>query len=744
VETAAVPERGRRARRLAWSALVRLELPLLAIWVGAGIGLASITGRVADWFVMTDELLYERLAISVAHLGSPLPHVRGELIPNGSQLYPLVIAPVFRHGYVPGSLHDAHVLNAFVMTSAAIPAFLLARSVTQRRIPAYLVALFSVWVPWMVFASFLLTEVAAYPAFLWALLGLQHATTGRRPRADVLALGGIALATLARTQFGVLVAVLAVTVIAHELAFADGRGVRRLRSAARGILDGHPVLVAAYALLAFAAMVLTATGRFSDTLGTYAQAVEGNIFPHHFVPALAEHVAMIALGTGVLPFLVGTGWLAGNLVRTDSRERQAFAALGATTIVVLALEVTSFDLRFGGGVVRERYLFYVVPVVLVALAAACTDRRWPRWSLAVPVAVVAYGFSQAGLPTFEKLNIDTPISVLDDKILALAHSVGRAQAALIVATIVLAALFVEASLLMRRTHLAAALALLVALALPAETAYAFSRLFDVNGTSGRPLTLDQGVVFSWLDRTVGPDASVTMVPYPSNYADYWASVGWWWDLEFWNESVDRAAYLPGQFLWTPSTFPRVMLRFDPKTGLANASPSPYVVQGGKETRFWIAGESAAGSPDTRDSSIVRAGEPWRAAWLTYGMYDDGWTRPHRVARVRLFGFAGQTHPVIRTLTLGIQAPVASRPFTVVSNRKTVRGLANGGDRVLAVVTACVPAGGFTDVTIRTPDASPTYGDPRNEATNGLPRLAGLHLTEIAEADEIGPRCRVSR
>ena len=62
------------------------------------IGLAAITGRVVDWFVMTDELLYERLAISVAHLGSPLPHVRGELIPNGSQLYPLLIAPVFRHG----------------------------------------------------------------------------------------------------------------------------------------------------------------------------------------------------------------------------------------------------------------------------------------------------------------------------------------------------------------------------------------------------------------------------------------------------------------------------------------------------------------------------------------------------------------------------------------------------------------------------------------------------------------------
>jgi hypothetical protein len=47
---------------------------------------------------MTDELLYERLAISIAQLQSPLPRVHGDLIPNVSQLYPLLLAPVFRHG----------------------------------------------------------------------------------------------------------------------------------------------------------------------------------------------------------------------------------------------------------------------------------------------------------------------------------------------------------------------------------------------------------------------------------------------------------------------------------------------------------------------------------------------------------------------------------------------------------------------------------------------------------------------
>ena len=46
------------------------------------------------------------------------------------------------------------------------------------------------------------------------------------------------------------------------------------------------------------------------------------------------------------------------------------------------------------------------------------------------------------------------------------------------------------------------LCVLLLVALPAETGYAFKRLFAVNGTSGLPLTLDQSIVFGWVDRTI--------------------------------------------------------------------------------------------------------------------------------------------------------------------------------------------------------------------------------------------------
>ena len=186
--------------RLLLAAALRVELPMVGLWLALGAGLAAVTSRVVDWYVMTDELLYERLAISIARLHSPLPRVHGELIANVNQLYPFLLAPFFRHGLVPAALHDSHVLNAFVMSSASIPAVLLSRRVTERRSLSYLVATLSVCIPWIALSSFLLTEVVAYPSFLWAVLGLQRAAVSPRARNDVLALAAVAIAILARTQ----------------------------------------------------------------------------------------------------------------------------------------------------------------------------------------------------------------------------------------------------------------------------------------------------------------------------------------------------------------------------------------------------------------------------------------------------------------------------------------------------------------------------------------------------------------
>ena len=76
-------------------------LPLAALWAVLAAGLAAVTSQVADWYVMTDELLYERLALGISQLHSPLPHIHDELIGNVNQLYPLLLAPLFHDVLVP-------------------------------------------------------------------------------------------------------------------------------------------------------------------------------------------------------------------------------------------------------------------------------------------------------------------------------------------------------------------------------------------------------------------------------------------------------------------------------------------------------------------------------------------------------------------------------------------------------------------------------------------------------------------
>ena len=73
------------------------------------------------------------------------------------------------------------------MTSAAIPAFLLGRRVTGRRWAAYLLALLAVCTPWIVYSTVVLTDVVAYPAFLWrstCSTGRGVAVGAKRPARD--------------------------------------------------------------------------------------------------------------------------------------------------------------------------------------------------------------------------------------------------------------------------------------------------------------------------------------------------------------------------------------------------------------------------------------------------------------------------------------------------------------------------------------------------------------------------------
>jgi hypothetical protein len=678
-------------------------LPVLAIWAGTAVALSIPARRVVDWFVMSDELFYERLAFSVARTGSPLPMLRGVRVPTANQLYPVLLGAVSGDGLVPTFLRHAHTFNAVLMTSAAVPAYLIARRALRTLASAYAAAALSVLVPWLVLASFVLSEAGAYPAFLWAVYLLVRAVDRPSATADAAAIGGIVLAFLARTQFAFLVVVALAAILVKE------RGIRA--SIAR-----HRLLAGAGAAGLLVALVLAAAGH--DVFGAYNAATQGTLVGSGFGRALLEHCAQLALGLALLPPVLGAAWLGA------SARRSGAALVSVLAVAALVLEVTSFDERFGGGLPRDRYLFYAAPLLLIGFVGAVEDRKTPLWSLAVPVVLVVAGLALSPLPEFGKFNVDMPVATLDEYVRA--HG-GRVT--LVAATLLLLANFLLARHVVRREIVAVVLVLATAAALAGETVYGFDRLFTANATAGRPLTVPQGNVFDWVDRTVGTDAGVTMVPYAQIISDYWSTAAFWWDLEFWNRSVTRAAYPGNRFAEIQTTFPRLDLSFDPTSGRASISPTRYVAESDRESRFRIVGPTVS---VTRDVRLIDAGSSWDAAWTTSGLDDDGFTVPGRTGTLRVYPARGQRRALRRFVTIrfvavtgGLRVRVGSAPPVPVAQR---------ANRDVST-SVCVPATRAASVPIQGLGSGRVYGDLGSPAGIGGSRIRGVQVERISLADE---------
>jgi len=221
-----------------------------------------------------------------------------------------------------------------------------------------------------------------------------------------------------------------------------------------------------------------------------------------------------------------------------------------------------------------------------------------------------------------------------------------------------------------------------------------------------------------------------MLPYPFDPGDFQASEAYWWDLEFWNESVGHAAFFPGEFDATPSTFPPLDLRFNPETGYANISPSRYLLQLVDDSRFRMDGAIAL---TNRGAFLIDTGQSrWRADWITLGLFDDGWTLPGVAGRLRVFPTPGQSSPTLRTVAITFNSPVQGRRVELISNAGVWRGrISASGSGTSASVTVCGPAHGYTDVRIIVKGSSPIpYGDMRNINTFGTYRTGGVLVSNV--------------
>lgn len=663
---------------------------LVVLWLAGSAALALLfSGRIQDWSVMTDELLYAKLATSIAETLSPLPSVHGTAIGVYNQLYPLLLAPLYGTLSPPDAFRAAHVLNAFVMASAAFPAYLLARQVVGR-VWSVAVAALSILVPWMILTGFVMTEVVAYPAFLWAMLGLQLATAEPSPRRDLLAGGALALAGLARTQFLALVLVLPVAILGHEI--VDARSVRR---GARAAFEKHRVLAALYAVGAVLTAIVAVVDSAGGVLGVYAVTVEeGSFVPSGIWSVAARHLDAVAIGSGLVPLLLGGGWALATVVRPRSKRAHALATLTLVTTVALTFEVASFGVRFGADVVRDRYLFYVVPLLLVGTAAALAGASRARHvAVGVSALTIFFAATAAGLPftTYPGVWIDSPASVLNDLLIEQSGELGTgtfvALLGLFVGLVLVLGLLLAPRALFAPVVIGA-LAVFSVLTLESE----MDRILESAGLSGRPLAESPGVVLDWVDSVVPPGEEAALVGFPISTAWDTTAIRWW-DAELWNRRVAHAYVAPdSNFTYTP--FPLEELEVDWETGLVRDTENAprYHLAAPGDSRFRFAGSLVGRNV----GMVVRAVErPYRALWATRGLDTDGWTRPGRPAVIRVYGAGG----TLVSVTVRAHDSAPAGYVLETGGVRRVGALAPGSART-EVLEICVPAAGFAELRLR--------------------------------------------
>ena len=156
---------------------------LLGLVVVAAATFRLLLGRAAtEPRVFGDELVYSGLAKGFALEGQPL--FRGAVDLAHSMLYPLLIAPAHVLGGDGARAFElTKAMNAIVVASAAVPAYLLARRVVTPLF-ALAVAFLVAFEPWTAYASLVMTESLFLPAFTAFVLllarMLDRPTLGRQ------------------------------------------------------------------------------------------------------------------------------------------------------------------------------------------------------------------------------------------------------------------------------------------------------------------------------------------------------------------------------------------------------------------------------------------------------------------------------------------------------------------------------------------------------------------------------------
>jgi hypothetical protein len=659
----------------------------LAVLVFYGVEAYS---RKTPW-VFSDELEWTQLSRSIAETGRAAR--RGEPIYFKS-LYSYLIAPFWWIHSTAAAYSAIKYANALVMSLAAVPSYLLARMLVSRR-GAVIVAVGSVAVPGMAYATSIVPDVLAYPYYALCSWLAVRALRSRR-RLDV----GIALVVVAcgyfvrQMQFTSLV--VAFLLAAGGLWLTGPRFRELRRNWSRGDTIGV-VVIAVGALLLFNRVVLQHVHQWQFTSEYYKSRIVdlGLRAGASFTIGLSALVVIGGLSSLRLPDRRGepvyrayVAWTAG-----------AIGSLALYTAVKAAFLSTLFATLW-----EERDLVPLSPLLILGTVMVFESKRVDRRVVAAATAFVVAMFLfkaiQLGWPYY-----DAPGSALAAVLAQYRHwSTYELRLALLASTAVAVLLIAY-----RRRRGVAALALVLALGWMVSTEIAATVGIDRLATTfanNLPKPLD------WVDQANGrtPTTYLGQAIKDPNGENL---------TEFWNrsittvESTDGSAPGPGP---TPSAS---LLR--PDGLLSNLDGARYVLgDSGVNLNAPVVATNGA-------MTLYRAKGPWRMAdyeqqvypdtwcpdWCSYTYFKPGQTGVLKVSLGRL-AYNGSAPAASVTVVIGTVEidPERQTPRFAVIQRGVHRIIPNGTSQTITFPVARTPV----RVEINVADSTlipPTSVDPRS-------------------------------
>jgi hypothetical protein len=600
-----------------WSVGAARTIPAWG-WLAAIVGLSTLfrfllsLGVHAPW-VFQDEIVFAELARNLGQHG----HFAIRQSPglNGfGVLYPTLLAPAWAIFKSPSHAYAAaKLINALLMSLAAIPTYLIARRLMRPGL-ALVAAFFAVAIPSLAYTNTLLSENAFYPAVMAAsaalFLMLERPTLLRQ----LAFFAFTVLAFLARAQgvilLGAFVIALAIVCVANAWGGPRFSGRAFLQDVLRFRVSLATLVLGVIAVLGYE----VARGRPVRTiLGTNAGVTSMHRPLGPTLRWILEHFGELDLYLGIIPFVAMVVVVGLALApREQSAALRAFAASSVGLVGVFVATAGIYATDPIAARIEERYMFEIAPLFFVALMA-WIERGLPRPPVRTAVAT-ALGAGLAALVPYSQLITTDVVHDAFALVPLFAQEIaGRLTPASIGTAVGAAAIAGAIVAVIVRPRVAWILPALVLVY------YGYIELRPiqrwVDQASRDAIGAGITVRHDWVDRRLGPDANVallvnggyTALPYFEN--------------EFFNRSVRTVYTMAGPFDGLP------------RTELATGSSGLLTDPAGQRVRhrYVLSNYQVVpnGRPLARDSrtgmTLYETSGPLRVKATLVGLYPDRWS-----------------------------------------------------------------------------------------------------------------------